>query len=93
MAQVAAAVRAYDFRPAHAERAVDPTLHGARDAVEVRGPAAARRELVFCRVQRRGAPGAGVGAGSRGVLVILAGVRRLGALLAEDAELFCEGLG
>lgn len=90
---MATTVRADDLRAAHAERAIHPALHGARDAVEVRRPAAARRELVLGRVQRCGAPGAGVGAGARGVLVVLAGVRRFGALFAEDAELLCEGLG
>lgn len=60
---------------------------GARDAVEVGGPAAAAAELVVRLVQRCVAAGARVHALLRVVLVELATARRLGALLAEDAEL------
>ena len=66
---------------------------GARDAVEVGGPAAVGGELVGCGVQRCGAAGAGIGAGLRGVLVVGAGEGGLRARLAEDTELFWFLLG
>ncbi len=89
MPQMPSAVRAYDFRPLHPERAVDVPCHGARNGVVESRPAAPRLELLFRGIERRGAGGAGVGAGGRSVLVVLAGVGRLGALLTDDAELFC----
>lgn len=60
---------------------------GARDAVEVGGPAAAALELVVRLVQRRVAAGARVDARVRVVLVVGAAAGRLRALFAEDAEL------
>lgn len=88
VAQVAAAVGAHNLCALHAQRAVDVALDGARQAVKVGGPAAARLELVRRRVERRFAAGAAVDAGVGKVLVELAGEGALGALFAEDAELF-----
>lgn len=87
--EVAAAVRAHDLGALHAERAVRVALDGARHGVEEGGPAAARLELVRRLVQRRVAAGARVDAGAGGVFVVGAGEGGLGALFAEDAELFC----
>ena len=88
MAQVAATRTADDLGATHAEGAVGMARHGAGDAVEVRGPAAAGLELVAGFVERRGTGGARVDARGRHVFVVGAGEGRLGAFLAEDAELF-----
>lgn len=88
MAEVAAAVRTNDLSPLHAKAAVCMAGHGARDTVEVSGPAAARFEFVVRLVQRRIAAGASVDTGRGHVLVILASEGRLGAFFSEDAELF-----
>lgn len=87
VAQVAAAVGAYDLDALHEHAGVLEALDGAGDAVEVGRPAAAALELVRRLVQGRVAPGARVHARGRGVLVELAGPGGLGALLAEDPEL------
>lgn len=89
VAQVAAAVGAHDLGAHHAQAAVLVPLHRPRDAVEVGRPAAARRELVLRPVQRRAASRACVHPRLGVVLVVLAGARRLRALFAENAELFC----
>lgn len=88
MSQMTPAVGAQDLGALHAERAVGVAGDGARDAVEVGGPAATRFELVGGAVERGGAGGAGVGARGGGVLVVDAGVGGFGAFFAEDAELF-----
>lgn len=88
VAQVPAAVAAHDLGPRHAKGAVLVPRHGARDAVEIGRPAAARVELVRGLVKRRVAAGAGVHARGGVVLVELAGAGGFGALFAEDAELF-----
>lgn len=85
--QVAAAVVADDLDALHEHAVVLEALDGARDAVEVGGPAAAAVELVRRLVQGRVAPGARVHARRGGVLVELAGPGGLGALLPEDPEL------
>lgn len=87
MSQVASAVAANNLRPLHAESAVCVPCDGARDCVEESRPAAAGLELVLGRVDGRVAAGTVIGAGARGVLIVLAGEGRFGALLAEDAEL------
>lgn len=87
MAQVPAAVSASDLDALHEEAAVLVALHRAGDAVEVGGPAAAALELVRGLVQGRVAAGARVDALGGVVLVEGAGARRLGSLLAQDAEL------
>lgn len=89
MSQVSTTIRAQNLRPRHAERVVRVPRHRARNAVEVRGPAAAGLELVVRLVEGRLAGGAVVDAGAGHVLVVLAGVGRLGALFADDAELLC----
>lgn len=93
MAEVPPAVAAHDLGPGHAERAVLVPRHGARDAVEIGRPAAARVELVRGLVQRRMTAGAGVDARRGVVLVELAGAGGFGALFAEDAELFWDFSG
>lgn len=65
------------------------SCHGARDAVEVCGPTAARLEFVGCLIQGGVAAGAGVDTVGRVVLVVFAGEGGFGAFFAEDAELFC----
>lgn len=87
MAQMAAALGANDLRPGHAEGAIRMPRHGAGDAVEVGGPAAAALELVAGLVQRRVAGQAVVRARGRHVLVVLAREGRLRALLADHPEL------
>ncbi len=89
MPQMPSTVRAHDLRPLHAECAVHVPGHGAWNGVVEGGPSATRLELLLRGVEGRGAGGAGVGARRRSMLVVLAGVGRLGALLADDAELFC----
>jgi hypothetical protein len=82
-------ISAHYLRPLHAQRAICMSLHGTGDAVEVGGPAAPGVELLLSRVEGRRAGGACVDACAGGMLVVLAGAGRLGALFAEDAELFC----
>lgn len=89
MAQVPAAVATDDLRPLHAKRAVCVSGDGAGDAVEVGGPSAARFEFMVGGVERRVAAGAVVAPTRRLVLIVLAGEGGLGALFAENAELFC----
>jgi len=87
MAEVAPAVGAHNLGAQHAMRAVLVPLHGARDAVEVGRPAAARLELVRGLVERRVTAGARVDAFLSEVLVVLAREGRLRTLLSQDAEL------
>lgn len=89
MAQMAPAITAHNLGALHAERAIRMPRHGPGDAVEIRGPAATRFELVRGAVEGRGAGGAAVGARGGGVFVVGAGERGFGAAGAEDAELFC----
>ena len=81
VAEVATAVSADNLDAAHAESPVLVSDNGARDAVEVGWPTAARAELVSGLVQWRVASGASVDAGIWGVLVELAGAWSLGSLL------------
>jgi hypothetical protein len=90
VAQVAAAVCADDLGALHAEGAVAAAQDRPGHGVEEGRPAAAAAELVRGAVQRRVAARARVGALLGEVLVERAGVWGFGALLAEDAELFCE---
>jgi hypothetical protein len=88
MTQMPATIRTDYLRPRRAHRPIRAPLYGSRDAVEVRGPSAARCELVRGCVERRGTARAGVGPGFGGVGVVFAGSGGLGAFLTEDAELF-----
>ena len=63
--------------------------YSARHRIKERRPPAPGLELVLCRVERRVAGGAVVAARGGRVLVVFAGAGRFGALLANDAELFC----
>ena len=85
-----AAVRADNLCPCHSQRPVLVTGDSAGQAVKVRWPAAARLEFMLRLVQGGLATGAGIDALLRVVLVKRARARRLCALLAEDAELFCK---
>jgi hypothetical protein len=89
MSQVTSTVAANDLCPLHAECAVGVSGHGARHGVKEGRPSAARLELVLGSVDWCVAAGAGICAGSRGVLVVFAGEGRFGAFLTEDAELLC----
>ena len=86
VSQVSPAVIAYDLGAHHAQSAVLMPSHGPRDAVEVGGPATPRLEFVVGLVERRAASSARVDAIFRVMLIVLAGVGRLGAFLAQDAE-------
>jgi hypothetical protein len=88
MPQMAPTVTAHDLRPLHAKGAVRMPRHGTRDAVKVRGPPATALELMVGLIERRLAGGARVDARVRVMLVEFVGEGRLGALFAEDAELF-----
>ena len=66
--------------------------HRAGDGIIERRPAAAGLELLLGRVEGGVAGGAVVGALGGRVLVVLAGEGRLGAFLANDAELSWGGL-
>lgn len=90
MSQMAPTITANNLRPRHPKPAVHMPRHRARDAVEIRRPAAAGLELVRGLVEGCVAGRARVHARGRGVLVVDAGEGRFGAFLAEDAELFCE---
>lgn len=92
VAQVPAAVGADDLDALHEHAGVLEALDGARDAVKVGGPAAAAVELVRRLVQGRVATRARVHARRGLVFVELAGPGGLGALLAEDPELFWWGV-
>jgi hypothetical protein len=89
MSQVASAVGAHDLRPLHSKSAVGVSGHSAGNGIEESGPATARLELMLCGVNRCVAAGAAIGAGARGVLVVLARERRFGAFVTENAELLC----
>ncbi len=91
MPQMASTVTAHNLRPLHPKRPVHVPRHRPRDAVEIRRPPAAGLELVRRLVERCGAARARVDARGGGVFVVAAGEGRLGAFLAEDAELFCCG--
>ena len=86
--QMPTTVRAYNLGPGHAQGTIGVPRHSAGNAVKVRRPAAARRELVGGFVQRGFAPGAGVDTLVGLVLVPFARARRLGAFFSQDAELF-----
>lgn len=88
MPKVAAAVGATNLCAAHAERVVLNPLHRSRDGVKEGRPSAERCELGVGSVQRRVAPGALVDTGHL-MPVVLTGMRSLGALLAQNPELFC----
>jgi hypothetical protein len=90
--KMSAAVVAHNLRPHHAHCAIGPLAHSARHGVPEGGPATARVEFVVRLVERRLAAAARVDAGVGVVLVEGAGPGRLGALLAENSELFCEVL-
>ena len=85
--QMPTAIRADDLRPRHTKRVILMPRHSARQGVEIRGPSAAGREFVGGLVKRRTAASALVDAAGRGVFVVFACSGRLGAFLAEDAEL------
>lgn len=91
MAQVSSTVAAYNLCPFHAESAIRMPGHCSWDCIEEGGPSAARLELVVGLVERSGAAGAAVDAGSWGVLIVFAGKWCFSALLAKDAELFYTG--
>jgi hypothetical protein len=90
MSQVAPAIAANDLCPLHTESAVGVSGHSARNGVEEGRPSAAGLELVLGSVDGRVAAGAGICAGGRGVLIVLAGEGRFGAFLTKDAELLCQ---
>lgn len=92
MAQVSAAVGTDNLGSFHTPRAVGVASHGTRDAVKVRGPAAAGLELVVGLVQRSFTASTGVDTVIREELVVLSGARSLGALLPQDSELLCNEL-
>ena len=89
MAQMATAIRAYDFCALHAQGVIGMACYCAWDVVKVCWPSAARLELVLCRVQRCVAGSASVDATLRHVFVKFAGVGGFGSLMSEDAELLC----
>ena len=88
MPQVPPTIRTHDLCPREPEGAIIMPLHGAGDAIEVRGPPATGLELVRGSVEGRVTAGAGVHPAGRGVLVILSRAGGFGAFFAEDAELF-----
>jgi len=88
MPQMSPTIAAHDLRPRHPEGAVRMPRHRPRDTVEIRRPATPAFELVRSFVERRIARGAGVHARGGHVLIVFAREGRLGAFLAEDAELF-----
>lgn len=90
MPQMPPTITAHDFRALHPKRAVDIACDGAGKGVEEGRPAATGLEFVRGSVKGRGAGGARVDPAGRHVFVVRAGVGRLGAFFAEDAELFWE---
>lgn len=82
MAEMTAAVGAYNFRTQHAECAIFVSGNSSRDAVKVGGPTASRLELVVGFVEGSLATGAGVDSLGRVVLVKGSGARGLSALFA-----------
>ena len=89
VAQVSAAICAYDFCSLHAKRAVCMPGHRTGNIVEISRPSAARFELVVGFVERCVAAGACIDTGLGRMLVIFASEGCLGTLFAENAELFC----
>lgn len=88
MSQMPATVVAHDLGPHHAQTGIRSLANGVGHGVPKGWPAAARVELVVGFVEGRIAASACVDAGIGVVLVVGARARHLGALLAEDAELF-----
>jgi len=85
--EMATTVGADNLSTLHTEGAVGVSGHGTRDSIEESRPAAARLELVVGLVERSLTAGTGVDTLGGHVLVKVAAVRRLGALVTEDAEL------
>lgn len=92
MSQMASTVIAHNLGSHHAQARVGFLAYSSWHGVPEGRPSAARVELVVCFVERRVATGAAVDAGGRVVLIVFAGAGHLGALLPEDAELFCSQL-
>lgn len=90
VAEMAAAVRADNLGARHAVGAVFVPGDGARDAIEVGRPAAARLELVRGLIQRRVTGGTGVNALIGEMLVVLPSEGPLRVLFPQDLELLCE---
>ena len=86
---MASTVVAHNLGPHHSQARVRSLAHSIWESVPKGRPAAPGVKLVICFIQRRIAAGACVDTGVGIVLVELARTGRLGALLAEDAELFC----
>lgn len=89
MTQVPATIGADDFNPRHPQCPILVTGNSAWYAVKICRPTASRLELLIGLVQRGLTSCAGVDTLLRMVLIELARTRRLGALLPEDAKLFC----
>ena len=89
MPQMTPAIVAHDLCPFHPERIIHEPLHCTGNGVKISGPTASGLELVRCLVQRCVTGGAGIYALGRIVRVVFARIRRLGALLAKNSELFC----
>lgn len=88
MSQMPTTVCAHYLYPLHAERPVCMPCDRAWDGVEESRPAASGLELLVCAVEGCAASGAGVCTLAWVVLVVGAREGSLGALLADDAELF-----
>lgn len=89
VAQVTTAVGADDLRSRHTKGAVLMAGDGPRDAIKVCWPSTPRLELVVGLVNGSAAPGAGIDALLRIMLVELPGARSLSALLPQNTELLC----
>ena len=87
MSKMSSTITANDLRPLHAESTICMPCNRTRDVVEVRGPSAARLELMFRRVKRCITAYTCVDAFFGVVLVVFTGEGCFGALLAYDAEL------
>jgi hypothetical protein len=88
MSQMPSAVITHNLRPHHAERGIGFLPHSPRHSIPERRPSAPRVELVIRFVQRRVASRARVDACVWVVLIVCTAAGWLGALLAENAELF-----
>jgi hypothetical protein len=91
VAQMASTIAADDLYALHAKRIVDMSSDSSGNRVKIRGPAAARAELVAGLVERGTAGCTIVNTVGRVMFIIFTSVCRLRSFLADDPELLYEG--
>ena len=93
MSQVTSTVRTNYLNPFHAKSAIRMPRHGTRHSIVKGRPSTSGPKLLTRGIQRSLAAGTSIHALGGLVLVVFTRERRLGALFAQDAELFGRELG